>query len=157
MRRVDFRVEHGVAIQVHLVQDVDHLHLSAEKWKTLKNDGPAWTGLSESAPIICCGLLPVWNGRWVAWAAISTKVRRREMLWIHRNVHSFLDNLQSCEPETHCRIETTARADQPNAQRWLELLGFEREGRLRCYDASGNDHIQYARFPCRLTPVRQPQ
>ncbi len=156
MRKVDFRVEHGIEIQANLVQEVAHLKLSAEKWEEYKN-GPAFTGQVGDTTMICAGVLPIWKGRWEAWAAISSEVRKREMLWIHRNVLKFLDNVQSCEPEIYCRIETTARADQPEAQRWLELLGFRREGRLRCYDASGIDHIQYARFPCRLTPARQPR
>ena len=156
MIQVDFRVEHGVAIQAHVIQEVAHLELSAEKWAACQK-GPAFTGQGEDGPMVCAGILPVWKGRWFAWAAISAKCRRREMLWIHRNVLGFLDGIQSYKPQKYCRIETTARVDQPNAQRWLELLGFEREGRLRCYDASGLDHIQYARFPCRLTPARQPR
>ena len=147
MIQVEFRVEHGIAIQAHVVQEVAHLELSAEKWARYQM-GPAFTGQSEDGPMICAGVLPVWKGRWFAWAAISTKCRKREMLWIHRNVLKFLDDLQSGEPETYRRVESTASAEQPDAQRWLELLGFQKEGRLRCYDASGSDHIQYARISC---------
>ena len=156
MNKIEFQAEHGVAIQAHVIQEAAHLELTAEKWARYK-EGPAFTGENGSGPMICAGVLPVWDGRWYAWAAISEKVRRKEMLWIHRNVHSFLENLQSYEPRKYRRVETTARSDQPNAQRWLELLGFQREGRLRCYDASGLDHIQYARFPCHLTPVQSAQ
>lgn len=154
MDKISFQVEHGIAIQSQVIQEVGHLQLSAEYWQRHKDEGPAFTGDNGDGPMICAGVMAAWEGRWFAWAAISVKVRRTEMLWIHRNVHSFLQNLQSNEPGKYHRVETTARADQPNAQRWLEMLGFEKEGRLRCYDASGLDHIQYARFPCRLTPVR---
>ena len=156
MQQIDFQVEHGMEIQDNIVQEVAHIGISTDTWKDVR-DGQAFTGMNGFTPMVCAGVLPIWKGRWLAWAAISVKVGRREMLWIHRNVFRFLDNLQSNEPETYRRIESTARKDQPDAQRWLELLGFEREGRLRCYDASGNDHIQYARFPCRLTPARQPR
>lgn len=147
MIKTEFNPSHGIAIQADIVQDVDHLQLDARRWAKYM-DGPAFTGSTRSNIYVCAGILPIWKGRWYAWAAISDKAGRREMLWIHRNVLDFLDNLQSYEPETYCRVETTARADQPNALRWLELLGFEREGRLRCYDASGLDHIQYSRIPC---------
>ena len=147
MEKVKFQVEHGLVIQSNVTQEISHLKMSAEKWMRHQM-GPSFTGIECGYPYICAGILPIWEGRWEAWAAISVKVRHREMLWAHRNVFAFLDTLQTGEPEKYRRVETTARSDQPNAQRWLELLGFQKEGRLRCYDASGLDHIQYARISC---------
>ncbi len=156
MERVAFCVEHGAQIQASIAQQVEHLKLTAEKW-TKCTDGPAFTGHEDGCPYVCSGVLPVWYGRWCAWSAISDLAGPKEMLWIHRHTLKFLDDVQSADPERYRRIEATARVDQPDAMRWLGMLGFVYEGKLRCYDASGLDHIQYARISCHLTQPRQHQ
>jgi len=154
MEKVPFRALHGLQIQMSVAQEISHLTLSASKWAEYEG-GPAYTGVEEGCPYVCAGILESWYGRWLAWAAISHNAGPREMLWIHRQTRKFLVDLQALDSERYRRIEATARVDEPEAQRWLEMLGFVKEGRLRCYDASGLDHFQYARIPCHL--IQDPQ
>ena len=156
MEKVAFCALHGLQIQMSVAQEVSHLMLSSEKWQEYER-GPAYSGVEEGHPYVCAGILESWHGRWLAWAAISHHAGPREMLWIHRQTRKFLVDLQALDSQRYRRIEATARVDEPEAQRWLEMLGFVKEGRLRCYDASGLDHFQYARIPCHLIQVPQPQ
>jgi hypothetical protein len=43
-------------------------------------------------------------------------------------------------------IKETARADAPKARRFLEFLGFEREGLLKAYGPDGADHVLFAKI-----------
>lgn len=43
------------------------------------------------------------------------------------------------------RLQATIRADVDFAERWIEVLGFEKEGLLRKFGPSGEDHFMFAR------------
>lgn len=141
-------------VTANVAQEVSHLQLSAEKWLSMSEEGHAYTGIEAGTVYICSGIVPVWPGRWQLWSAVSKYAGPAKMLWIHRQALEWLDGMQKSSPVEFMRIEATAKADEPHSIRWLEMLGFEIEGRLRCYDANGNDHLLYARISCHLTPPR---
>jgi RimJ/RimL family protein N-acetyltransferase len=43
------------------------------------------------------------------------------------------------------RLQATVRVDQPKAARFIELLGFEKEGVMRKFGVDGSDYFLYAR------------
>ncbi len=155
MEAVDFKPIHGLALLEHFAQAVPEYisqQLGTEKFQEVagKSCGHCYSGVDDGEIFVCAGVLPVWPGCWRIWAMVSRNIMPHQMLWLHRAGLQWLDQLQV----THefRRIETTARVDSPDALRWLEMLGFECEGRLRCYDADGNDHRMYSRIACHLTP-----
>lgn len=86
----------------------------------------------------CAGIIPMWEGRSVAWALLSADIGPR-MVKIHRAAVRLLA-FQTCR-----RIEATCDVRFEPARRWLEMLGFQLEGRLRAYTPTGDDHDLYAR------------
>lgn len=87
------------------------------------------------------GLIPVYPSRFLmAWALLS-RHSGPHMVAITKMARRMLD-AQRAE-----RIEMTVSADFAVAQRWAELLGFERETAtpLRKRNPSGGDEYIYAR------------
>jgi hypothetical protein len=64
----------------------------------------------------------------------------RFMVVITRGARHFLDSLD------FPRIETPIFTDTPLSIRWIELLGFLREGLMRAYTPDGRDACLYARI-----------
>jgi hypothetical protein len=155
VEKIDFQPEHGQEITSGSVaQEISHLNMSRQTWEQIDRNGRGFTGMHNGEVRVCSGILPLWPGRWALWCVVSSKVGPSQMLWIHRRALEWLDRLQVSGPKEFCRIEATACIDHLQAMKWLEMLGFWEEGTLRCYDAAGNDHVQYARISCHLTPHR---
>lgn len=101
--------------------------------------GPwSWTGVVGERPLVCGGIVANEFGAGVLWAFLSTEAGPH-MLRITRFVRRMvlLAGLR--------RLEATSAATHTEGCRWLELMGFEREGRLRHYGFDGTDHILYSR------------
>ena len=101
--------------------------------------GPAFAGVHGGRVLGAAGLLPQWDGRAIAWALLSESAGS-QMLAITRAVKRFL------AMQVYRRIDTWAEVDFAPAHRWLELLGFEREARVRAYTPQGADAYLYARI-----------
>jgi hypothetical protein len=146
IEKVPFKPIHGLALTAEAVQEVPERILACcgtEHWQEIARRGEAYSGLDEGLLFFCAGVAPIWHGRWYVWAILSANTTPTRMLWLHRQAIKWLDGMQ--QGEEFRRLEATARADAPAANRWLRMLGFECEGYLRCYDADGNDHRLYAR------------
>ncbi len=155
MERIDFQPEHGMElVKDGVAQEISHLYMSRESWEQIDKWGRGFTGVHDGEVRVCSGIIPLWPGRWALWCAVSDKVGPSQMLWIHRRALEWLEGLQVSGPQEFRRIEATAMSDNLQARKWLEMLGFWSEGCLLCYDSAGNDHIQYARISCHLTPHR---
>lgn len=103
--------------------------------------GDAWTGVSEGGVLLgCAGLVQMWPGRSHAWALLSVDAAAH-MLAITREIRSRL----AATPSR--RIEMTADAEFPEAQRWAVMLGFtlETPTPMRAYLPGGRDAYLYAR------------
>lgn len=89
--------------------------------------------------LLCGGVLPTGPNMGLLWAVLSADAGSR-MVWLHRATLRFLDI------EPFKRIEATVEDGFPAGNRWLEMLGFEYEGRMRAYGAAGETHLRYARI-----------
>mgnify|MGYP003149623582 CR=1 FL=1 len=89
------------------------------------------------------GIYPVWDGLGEAWVLPSEQVARYKKSFV-RLIREGIDRM-TAEFEFR-RVQATARADAQTAQRFLEFLGFEREGLLRAYGPDGADHVLFAKL-----------
>ncbi|PHS25463.1 MAG: hypothetical protein COA84_07555 [Robiginitomaculum sp.] len=103
-------------------------------------DGTAFSCWHGDDVVLIGGIFPMWEGRMTAWLIVG-KVPRYGWQNICRAVKACL----AAYADTP-RIEATALASEPKAQKFLEWLGFEREGLMRNYGPDGADHIGYARI-----------
>lgn len=105
---------------------------------SIERAGQSYTVWVDGAPILCAGLIPLWQDRATAWALVSMHAGRH-FFSIHRAVRGFL------KQAPYRRIEATVQAGFPEAWRWIQLLGFEHEGLMRAYAPDGSDHHLFAR------------
>lgn len=101
---------------------------------------PAYTALDEHGDVIGCGgVVPVWEGRALAWSFLGDTAREH-MVSITRAVRRFLD----MQPQR--RIEITVDLDFAEGHRWARMLGFKLDaGRLKGYLPNGGDVSLYSR------------
>lgn len=111
--------------------------------RIMANMGYSFTGVCGSRIVGCAGVMPVWHGRAIAWGLMDLSMSRIEMLAMHRGVLNFLVEIQ--RDARFRRVEASVKVGWPEAERWIAMLGFVREGKMRCYDLHGKDHWLFAR------------
>ena len=89
------------------------------------------------------GIIPIWDGLGEAWVLPGNLIHRHRKTFV-RLVRDGIDRMNA--EHQFRRIQATARADAASAQRFLEFLGFEREGCLRAYGPDGADHFLFAKM-----------
>lgn len=100
-------------------------------------DGVGVTLMDGDDVVAAGGLIPIWSGRVLAWAIIS---KGANMWAVTRAAGEFLRRFQELP-----RIEATIDLTFPEAIRWIELLGFQREGTMRKCGPNGEDFAMYSR------------
>jgi hypothetical protein len=81
----------------------------------------SWTMRIGGRVVACAGLLPLWDGRYEAWAVVASDIGCFGMLRLHRAAVRYLDL------RTERRIEATVMRGFEQGQKWVRLLGFECE------------------------------
>ena len=99
--------------------------------------GPAYSLVVNGEVLACMGLVKQWDERAIAWGLIGASAGPF-MLRIHRAV------LATMRLHRFRRIETAVLCGFPAAQRWVQRLGFVREGRMLAYTPDGSDCDLYA-------------
>lgn len=137
---VPYQAEHLMMISLQGNQQHIGPFIDENLAKSLEIDDWSWTGLIDGEVIGCSGVLPIWQGRGMAWAYLSDKVSGKNFMTVHRAVKKFLDgcHLKRIEMSVDCRFDA--------AHRWAKALGFKMEaGRMEAYTPSGMDCSLYAR------------
>lgn len=98
----------------------------------------SWTVLSKNIPVCIWGKIAVWNGRGIIWALMGEGSRScmKQLIEYGRDTMAHM-------PES--RLEATTKVGFFSGIRFLELLGFQREGTMRKFSAFGDDEYLYAR------------
>lgn len=141
MRLIPFAADHLDQLEAQPGQAVDAALFTPEIGAALVND-MARTLVADGRVLACAGIQPMWPGRAVAWAILSSQIGARGFLRYHRWVARALDDAHA---RGLWRIETTVDPEFDNAVRWAAALGFLYEGRMRGYAPDGRDHLLVAR------------
>ncbi len=104
----------------------------------LASGGPAFSVYDGEMLMGCMGIYTLWKGRGLAWALLS------------RHAGKIISPLTYAARQYFMiapfhRIEATVDAGFGSAVRWIELLGFRKEGLMQRYSPEGHDHYLYAR------------
>lgn len=140
MNIVPFKAEHLMAVELQDSQSYLSNWVSPEQAAALESTAWAYTGMLDDNIAGCAGVLPMWQGRGVAWAYISRFAERNHFISVHKSVSRFLE---ACYLQ---RIEMTVDCDFPQGHRWAEMLGFTKEAEcMKAYRPDGGDCSLYAR------------
>lgn len=139
MKVVDFKAEHLESLGLQESQAYLSSWVTPAMAETLESH-PSFTGIAEGKIIGCAGIIPIWQGRAMAWAYIGEDAGKH-FVKVHREVKKFLDN---CYIK---RIEATVDAGFDAGHRWMGMLGFELEAPLmKAYRPDGGNCALYARI-----------
>jgi len=112
--------------------------ITAEDIKACAATGVALACVRGGQVLSIGGISQQWEGRGLLWGVVSDSIGAT-MTPIHRVVARALDE---CPFK---RIEAHILDSFDEAHRWIRLLGFEREGVMRCF-WRGEDYALYARL-----------
>ncbi len=101
------------------------------------------TIMLDGRPLVCAGILPVWEGRGYIWSFFSSRMTPRLFVAAHRLARQFVENAP------FKRIEAAVEVGFDAGHRWLEMLGFTCETPTtvaRSYLPNGADCLLYARI-----------
>jgi hypothetical protein len=126
--------------QIHLQDQqrrtISHLMTEPEYLQVL-TQGPAISAVIDDRVLGCAGVIVQFIGIGFLWAAIAQDAGAH-FIRMHRAARRLLEI-----PRLR-RIEATSEVDFAQGCRWLELLSFECEGRMKKYGPDGADHYRYA-------------
>lgn len=137
MNVIPFEPAHIERIELQPSQQYVISHICVEYLKYLQLQGPAATAEHDGKILACAGVSFQGFGMGVLWAFVS-KDAGKHFVRLDRATRRLLE-LAKLK-----RIEAAAEASFAPGCRWLELLGFEREGLMRAYGPNGEDHMRYA-------------
>jgi hypothetical protein len=140
MRIVPYKPEHLQRMSLQEAQAYLSAWVTPDMAKALGDGLVACSALEGDDVLGCAGIIPIWAGRAVAWAYLAPDIGTR-FVQIHRAVKKVIEG---CYVQ---RLEATADADFPAANRWLRMLGFQLETPepMRAYTPAGTDCFLYAR------------
>jgi len=113
------------------------------KWTELNSKGGAFTGrrISDGKILACAGIRILWPGVGEAWAIFCDEVGSYAF-----EAYAYIATyaLQIINDFNLKRIQCFVQADNALYVKYLENLGFRREGLLRKFGRNGEDHYIYA-------------
>jgi hypothetical protein len=95
----------------------------------------------EGRIFACGGVLKLWEGMGEAWFVLADDIDL-PVFSVCAIVKDYVDSLIGTK---YRRLQATIKCDDDKAIRFIEWLGFEREGFMRQYGVEGADYYIYAR------------
>lgn len=139
MQIVPFEAKHLTMVVPQPMQVICMPHFTIEMGEYIEQATESLTGIAEDGGIVgMAGLMQRHEGCAIAWAVLSEDAGQR-FIRIHKIVSRVL------KASGYHRIEAYADAEHGESARWLELLGFKREGLMQQFSPDRRDHYLYAR------------
>ena len=139
MQIIQFEIEHFDMMEVGRFVNKENRDIYAAYPKV----GPAITLINDlMEPVASAGMLCIWQGVGEFWMIPSTLVPKYKLsVWKEAKLF-----LADCVERFRLhRIQATVREKDETALRWIERLGFEKEGLMRCFGSNKENHFIYAR------------
>lgn len=102
--------------------------------------GEAYTLTIDGKVICIAGLFEMWPGVAEVWTLMSDEAHRYGIA-----ITRFIKKLIAEHTGDYHRVQCTVAEDYEISHKWLNVLGFEREGLLRKFARTGDSYYMYAR------------
>ena len=139
MNVIAFRPEHFQRIDLQATQRMALSYVTPEYTMAIAEAGPALTVLSGDKVLGCGGIALMPFGVGMLWAFVDGGAGPH-FVAIHRITSRFIDAVKVR------RLETAVQDGFQPGCRWVEMLGFQKEGLMRSYGPDGSDFLRYARI-----------
>ncbi len=137
MTVLPFAAKHLESLVLQPAQAAWRSEICGETLEALDATGHAWSLFAGSRIIGCGGVQDLGGGRGLAWALLAQDAGGA-MLTATRVVRRYL------QTTPYRRIEAATACSFAPAARWVRLLGFSPEGRMRAYCQDGDDADRWA-------------
>ena len=142
-----FKAEHAYEILDRNVRE-ENIQLSrlgdfgaiARAWET---GGPSYTFFMDGQAVFCAGVVDMLYQRGEAWSLLSSLFYKHPKLCA-RIIKKELGKI--IKEHDYKRVQSIIEPEDSRAIRFIEWLGFEREGLLRKYMPHEKDMLMYARI-----------
>ena len=104
--------------------------------------GDSFTLISEGRILCVGGIFPLWPGVGQVWLIPSVHGLAKPMVFV-RHIKRMLNSMQ--ETGKYHRVQAIISTQLTRGDRWIEYLGFTKEGLLRKYTPQGTDYFMYAK------------
>ena len=105
--------------------------------------GPAYTLFRDGEIVASAGFYVLWPGVAEAWMICTPLIFKYPLAFV-RAVKEVFKNIDKLSIFT--RIQATVRASDKRAVKFLEHLGFHKEGFMARYGPDGTDHFMMGRL-----------
>ncbi len=141
MELIHFNAAHGEQLLEHLPDDDprrDPRYIGI-----MSEYESAWSLIDGDDLIFSCGIYPIWDGVGEGWFLPSDLTEEYKFATV-RSVNNVFDFV--CEKFGITRVQATTDCEIPRDRKFLEVVGFEVESKLRQYGANGHDFWMMTRF-----------
>jgi len=114
-----------------------------KRGRLYSENGPAYSAVINGKIWGCAGVILLWPGVGEAWAISILNAPQTFPIFFHKAVIQMLNRIIKLH-ELH-RVQAAVRCDWEQAQKWIERIGFEREGLMRQYLPDHADCWRYAK------------
>ena len=144
IRLIDFSADHAEELFTKntTLATADSKYTLRHWLDRMEKKDRAFTLIDNGHLVVAGGIFPIWNGMGEAWLIPSDNIPKYK-LKIIKTLRNHIDTI-TAEDDLH-RLQATVRDDFDIAKRFIEFLGFEREGTLKNYGPDKTDHIMYSR------------
>ena len=143
MHVIPYEPDHALRIKIRAEYDGEKReHREWKRW-SIDNQiqGPAWSIMNGEEIVACCGVRILWEGVGEAWLVFSGGVEGHT-IEATKIIRRYLRRI--IEDQKLRRVQAFTSVNAPKSARYLEVLGFEKEGVLRKLGRDGSDHYCYA-------------
>lgn len=144
IRLIDFQADHAEELftKSTTLATADSKYTLRHWLDRMEKKDRAFTLIDNGHLVVSGGIFPVWDGLGEAWLIPSDQVANYKIKMI-RTLRQHIDLIT--EEDGLRRLQATVRDDFDIAKKFIEFLGFKREGLMKNYGPDGTDHIMYAR------------
>ena len=116
------------------------LEKAGEMWE---NGGPSYTLVIDGQIVCCAGVVLMEWGRGEAWTLVSSLFYKYPKTSF-KAIKTKLDEI--AKEKNLRRVQSLINSNSEWGERWMEHLGFRKEGMLRAYGPNGEDFIMFSRI-----------
>jgi len=88
------------------------------------------------------GICQIWEGMGEAWLIASDRVKQNGLVFARAVRRGLLSIINT---RNYHRVQTTVDNSFPEAIRFIEFLGFQKEGLMKAYSADKKDYWMYSK------------
>ena len=146
IRIIDFQADHAEELftKSTTLATADSKYTLRHWLDRMEKKDRAFTLIDNGHLVVSGGIIPIWERMGEAWLIPSDQIPKYKL----KIIKTLRDHISSITEEDGLRrLQATVRTDYEVAVRFIEFMGFKREGLMKNYGPDGVDHFMYARIP----------